>query len=155
MNEIYQDNNILLCYYNEKIAAKYYRNGAIYVIQYFNIINEFEKENNLNFIEYNLSSNTIIYYENSVFHNLNGPAILYYNEDNNISALEYWRNGEIHNAYGPAAIGFYEDGYVNYHIYYYKGNDYDEDVNNWLIENKLKYTDMKREDFNRMWMEIL
>ena len=52
---------------------------------------------------------TKFYYKDDMFHNEDGPAIIYTN-----GILEYWINDKLHREDGPAVI--YPDGEVEYWI---------------------------------------
>ena|ERR1700691_169452 len=86
---------------------------------------------------------------NGKLHREDGPAITYPN-----SRKEYFINGKLHREDGPAIITsfgnrFYyvngklhiEDGPAiirkNRIIYYLNGNDIIEEINEWIIENKI------------------
>ena len=89
-------------------------------------------------------------------HREDGPAVIWYRRDGSIELEQYWINNQVHREDGPAEIRYsYPSGYVITEKYWNKGKDYTKLVWNWFIINNLICKDMKKEDFNRMWMEIL
>ena len=50
--------------------------------------------------------------ENGQLHNENGPAVIGYNENGNVSYKSWYINGKYHNENGPAVIRYYENGNV-------------------------------------------
>ena len=56
--------------------------------------------------------------ENGKLHNENGPAVIGYNENGNISYKLWYINGKLHNDNGPARIAYYKNGNVKYKEWY-------------------------------------
>lgn len=84
--------------------------------------------------------------------NYNRPLLKFY--DNKMLESEcYYKNGLIHRIDGPAVINYRERSQK--YLWFYKEENYTKEVKKWLKENNMDYKNMKEEDFNRMWMEIL
>ena len=86
----------------------------------------------------------------------NGPAFIEYHICGNIIA-EKWVNHETehHRINGPAIIRYNYDGTIQKAIWYHKDNLYTLAVEDWLKHNKLNWQEMNKEDFDRMWFEVL
>ena len=52
------------------------------------------------------------------FHRLDGPAVIYYDEDGNIEEEQYYQNDKLHRLKGPAIIKYYEDNTIKEELYY-------------------------------------
>lgn len=62
----------------------------------------------------------------------------------------------VNNFYGPAVIEYDKSGKIREERWWHNDSEYTKNVNEWIQNNKLKtWKDMKEEDFNRMWMEVL
>ena len=64
--------------------------------------------------------------ENGEHHNENGPAVIQYDQNGNVSYKEWYVNGEHHNKNGPARIAYYENGNVKYKSWYINGQCHNE-----------------------------
>ena len=89
-------------------------------------------------------------------HRIDGPAVIIYNKNGDIKMELYYVNDIFHRENGPA--------YINYNflhgglIYGWAFNNkvYSSKVKEWIKENNFKsYEEMNKEDFDRMWFEIL
>lgn len=126
-----------------------------------------------------------IYYKNGIIHREDGPAIieyypegeirsetyfmngnrhrsddlpakLWYGRKGNIREKVYYKNGKMHRVYGPSIIEYFGSGDIRYNMWHYNNEEYIEEVYEWIDENNFKsWQDMKEEDYDRMWMEIL
>ena len=67
-----------------------------------------------------------IWKKNNIIHKDNGPAKIYYNEDETIDREIWYYNGIIHRIDGPAKIYYHENGIVDTEIWFKNGKRYRE-----------------------------
>lgn len=113
------------------ITKEYYANGNLEYIKYFNANGELHREG--------------------------GPAQIFYCDDGNLKMELYFSNGKWHRGYAPAYINYC--GILSGDVVYgwaFNGKVYSREVIKWIMENGFNsWEDMTKDDFNRMWMEIL
>jgi len=72
-------------------------------------------------------------------HREDGPAVIYYGEDGQITEEYYGLNGLLHREDGPAVIWYNKDGKIEKEDYYLNGKRYPkQEFENYLLKRKLE-----------------
>ena len=85
-------------------------------------------------IDLNLEELNNFNFKTVIYHRIDGPAIIWYNQDGSVECEYYHVNNKRHRLDGPAQIWYHEDGSVKDGFYYinnkeYKKEDYDNLIN--------------------------
>lgn len=57
----------------------------------------------------------------NILHNIDEPALIFYNKNGTIRYLSYYLNGKLHNERGPAWITYFKNGEIECKFYYNNG----------------------------------
>ena len=141
------------------IDIEYYYNGNIRCKSYYNENNEYHRDNGPAVIEYYAYNKGVIYsetyYNNGRLHREDGPVIIRYSIFGIIQSEQYFINGKSHRTYGPSDIFYDDNGDIIYTQYWYKGLLYTYEIIEWMNENNFDKEHMSKDNYDRMWMEIL
>ena len=61
-----------------------------------------------------------------ILHNIHGPAVVEYSDENKVTSVKYYINGQLHREDGPALISYTYYGKVHHQFYYLNGIRVDE-----------------------------
>lgn len=142
----------------KKITKKYKYSLLVFSERYTYIDKKMHKEDGPAYIEYyrNKRIKKEIYYKNNRIHRENGPAVIHYYKNGNIKSYVYYLDNKIHRTYGPAMIEYTANGDLFSLNWVHKNKFYFYEVKKWLKEKNFdKWQEMKEDDYDRMWMEIL
>ena len=85
------------------------------------------------------------------------PSVFEYNRYGYVDCVEFHnKTGLLHKIDGPAIICYNTHGNIEELCWFYNNVCYTERVKDWFYINGCNnYLDVSKEDYNRMWMEIL